>query len=268
VKLNSLKKEANKHKKFFENKVMLNPYSYKVNNIPYYLVIYQRGEKFKGYAVISECEFEKKDAINAFEKLIIFNVYVNRFFEIEESKMKLKPDTFVNIKNLINDHLSSANNNEKLIASIDTLTKLEMILKELQDHIIKYTQHYDNHILTTNRIDQDEMQTLWKALSYVNRIQYLQGRELIDNFEVLKDMYTELKELKLDKKLSEYDRTVLKELTSEIETTKKSIKSLEFEKNHVHLSDSEFIELSIKRFENLGNEKLPHYKKDLRYPKP
>jgi hypothetical protein len=80
VKLNSLKKEANKHKKFFENKVMLNPYSYKVNNIPYYLVIYQRGEKFKGYAVISECEFEKKDAINAFEKLIIFNVYVNRFF--------------------------------------------------------------------------------------------------------------------------------------------------------------------------------------------
>jgi hypothetical protein len=182
--------------------------------------------------------------------------------------MKLKPDTFVNIKNLINDHLSSANNNEKLIASIDTLTKLEMILKELQDHIIKYTQHYDNHILTTNRIDQDEMQTLWKALSYVNRIQYLQGRELIDNFEVLKDMYTELKELKLDKKLSEYDRTVLKELTSEIETTKKSIKSLEFEKNHVHLSESEFIELSIKRFENLGNEKLPHYKKDLRYPKP
>jgi hypothetical protein len=266
--VNTLKKEANKHKKFLENKVMLNPYSYTVNNIPYYLVIYQRGEKFKGYAVISESEFNKIDALSAFEKLIIFNVYVNRFFEIEESKMKLKPDTFVNIKNLIKDYLSNAEYNSNLNESVDLLTNLEMHLKELQHHLIEYTQHYDNSILTSNRIDNEEMHKLWKTLSHVNRIQYFQGKELIDNFETLKDMYQEMKDLKLDKKLSEYDRKVLEELTSEINTTKKSINSLEFEKTHADLPEFEFVEHSMKRFKRVGNEKLSHYKKDLRYPKP
>jgi hypothetical protein len=77
-----------------------------------------------------------------------------------------------------------------------------------------------------------------------------------------------MKELKLDKKLSEYDMNVFKELTSEINTTKRSINSLGFEKEHAGLSEREFVELSIKRFKGLGEEKLSHYKKDLRYPKP
>ncbi|MBH9968488.1 hypothetical protein [[Bacillus] enclensis] len=266
--VNTLKKEANKHKKFLENKVMLNPYSYTVNDIPYYLVIYQRGEKFKGYAVISDSKFEKIDALNAFEKLIIFNVYVNRFFEIEESKMKLKPDTFLNIKNLIKDNLRNADYNRSLNEGVDLLTNLEMYLRELQHHLIEYTQHYDNNILTSNRIDDEEILKLWKTLSHVNRIQYFQGKELIDNFGKLKDMYQEMKDLKLDKNLSEFDRKALGELTSEINTTKRSINSLEFEKTHADLPELEFVEHSIKRFKRIGNEKLSHYKKDLRYPKP
>jgi hypothetical protein len=264
--VNALKKEANKHKKFLENKVMLNPYSYTVNNIPYYLVIYQKGEKFKGYAVISESGFKNTDALNAFERLIIFNVYVNRFFDIEESKMKLKPETFVNLKRIIKDYLSHEEDNEKLSESINLLTNLEMLLKDLQRHLTEYSRHYDNDILTTNRIDQEEMHTLWKTLSYVNRIQYIQGKELIDNFETLTDLHKKMKELKLDKKLSEYDRKVFKELTSEINTTKGSINSLEFEKEYASLSEREFVELSINRFKRLGEEKLSHYKKDLRYP--
>jgi hypothetical protein len=264
--VNALKKEANKHKKFLENKVMLNPYSYTVNNIPYYLVIYQKGEKLRGYAVISESGFNKIDALKAFERLIIFNVYVNRFFEIEESKMKLKPDTFVNIKKVIKDYLSHMEGNEKLSESIKLLTNIEILLKELQRHLIEYTRHYDNHILTINRIEEEELHALWKTLSYVNRIQYLQGKELIDNFETLTDLHKEMKELKLDKKLSEYDLKVFKELTSEINTTKGSINSLEFEKEHADLSEVEFVELSINRLEKLGEEKLSHYKKELRYP--
>ncbi|MFP3471314.1 hypothetical protein R0J90_14835, partial [Micrococcus sp. SIMBA_144] len=70
-----LSKKANKHKKLWENQVILNPYSYRVKNIDYYLVIYQRGETFKGYSVVSENEYSEKDAKVAFEALIIFTVF-------------------------------------------------------------------------------------------------------------------------------------------------------------------------------------------------
>ncbi len=50
----SIKKKANKHKKLFENKVMINPYGYEVNGVSYFLVIYKKGDKHRGYTVIAK----------------------------------------------------------------------------------------------------------------------------------------------------------------------------------------------------------------------
>ncbi len=265
--LDILRKKAKKHKKFLDDQVIINPFSYMVNNVGYYVVIYQRGNKARGYSVISESAFVEADAKKAFEKLAVFTGFGKNFFEIEEAKMKLSPESFSNIHSILEEYLTR-NDNQYLLKGKEIISKLEKLLRELQGRIQEYIQHYDDTILVHNRIDENEMRILWETLSHLNRLQYLQGKELIDNFEELKKMYKEMTKLHLDKKLSKYDQTVLKELTKDIKDTERTIKSLDIEKEIAHLPVEEQIEILVKEFEKAGREHLPRYKQDLRYPKP
>ncbi|BCB02179.1 hypothetical protein [Bacillus sp. KH172YL63] len=264
--LSTLKIEANRHKKFLENKALMNPYSYRVNNVDYFLVVYKRNEKFKGYAVIAEKEFCVNDAKAAFEKLIIYNVFVNRFFEIEEAKMKLSPDSFGNIAVILEQFLET-NNNSVLLVGKDIIRKLEQLLTSLQNVIKDYSHYYDCKILEDNEIDDDEIEKLWRTLAHINREQYLQGRELIEKFDELRNMFNEMKIHGLDKELSQYDSTVLKELTKSIKDTERTIKSLNIEKEIAPLPVEEQVKMLIEEFKKVAREKLPIYKQDLRYPK-
>jgi hypothetical protein len=265
--LNLLSKKANKHKKFLEIQVIINPFAYEVNNVDYFLVIYQRGQNFKGYSVISEGEFSKQDAIKAFEKLIVFTVFGNNFFDIEEAKMKLSPDSFKNIRNVIEAYLDREDN-EKLLIGKENLRNLESILEEIQARIKNYVHHYDNKILATHKIDDIEIYSLWEVLSHLNRLQYLQAKEMIVSFDSVKLMCKEMEKLNLVDKLSNFDKTVLKEMQKDIKDVKRDIKSLDIEQKVSDRPIGEQIEHLVKEFEKAGKEKLPQYKKDLRYPKP
>jgi hypothetical protein len=262
-----LKKQANKHKKFLENKVLINPFSYEINNVDYYLAIYERGNKLKGYTVISEGEYVEDDAIKAFEKLILFTAYVNKFFEIEKAKMNLSPESFRNIYTVLDDYLKS-NQNDDLSKGREKISELENLLGELQLKIKTYTHHYDNHILVHNTLDEHEESKVIEAMSHVNRLQYLQGKTLIESFNDLRNMYKEMRRLNLVQKLSEYDQTVLKEISNNIDDTKRSIKDFGPEKEIAHLPAHEQVEIISNDMRKIGKEKLPRYKQDLRYPKP
>jgi translation initiation factor 2 beta subunit (eIF-2beta)/eIF-5 len=269
--LNLLTKKANKHKKFLENQVIINPFAYQVNNVDYFLVIYQRGQNFKGYSVISESEYSKQDAIKAFEKLIVFTVFGNNFFDIEEAKMKLSPDSFKNIRNVIEAYLDKNNNlnsNTNLLRGKEYLLKQESILEEIQTRIKNYISHYDNKILVNHKIDEKEIYTLWEVLSHLNRLQYLQAKEMIEYFDAVRLMYKEMENLNLVDKLSNFDKTVLKEMQKDIKDVKRDIKSLDVEQQVSDLPVNEQIQHLVKEFEKAGKEKLPRYKRDLRYPKP
>jgi hypothetical protein len=265
--LNLLSKKANKHKKFLENQVIINPFAYEVNNVDYFLVIYQRGQNFKGYSVISESEISKQDAIKAFEKLIVFTVFGNNFFDIEEAKMKLSPDSFKNIRNVIEAYLDREDN-EKLLIGKEHLRNLESILEEIQTRIKNYVHHYDNKILGTHKIDDIEIYSLWEVLSHLNRLQYLQAKEMIESFDSVKLMCNEMEKLNLVDKLSNFEKTILKEMQKDIKGVKRDIKSLDVEQQVSNRPIEEQIELLVKEFQKAGKEKLPQYKKDLRYPKP
>ncbi|BCB02159.1 hypothetical protein [Bacillus sp. KH172YL63] len=262
-----LKRNANKHKKLFENKVLINPYNYKVNNVGYYLVIYKKGDKLKGYSVISEKEYSEADAILAFEQLVGFTALVNNFFELEQAKMKLSPDSFSNISIVLKKYLAT-NNNDTLSKGVEVLNTLESNLKDLQYQIKRYSQHYDDKILVSNNIDLKEIRKLMEVLSQLNRIQYLQGSILLDTHESLIEVYKEMKKQNLIKELSKYDQTVIKELTTDIKDVEKGVNSLKVEAEIVDLPVEEQIEILIGEFEKAIKEKLPRYKQDLRYPKP
>jgi len=260
-----LKRNANKHKKFLENNVMINPFGYEVNGVSYYLVVYKRGQKPKGYTVISEKEYSEVDAHRAFEKLILFTAYVNKFFEIEKMKMKLSPESFSNISSLLERF---ADNNDCLNKGKEVIDQLNVMLIELQERINKYTHHYDNHVLVNNVVDNKEIQTVLEALSHINRLQYQQGKVLIDSYGYIKEMYKELKKLDLLNMFNDYDQKVINELASGVRETEKSIKEFTQEEEIEHLPVEKQTELILKDIEKVGQEKLPRYKQDLRYPKP
>ena len=251
-----LKKQANKHKKFLENKVLINPFSYEVNNVDYYLVIYERGNKLKGYTVISEGEYAEEDAIKAFEKLILFTAYVNKFFEIEKTKMNLSPESFKNIYTILDYYLKNHQNNY-LSKGKESIRKLENLLIELQFKIKTYTQHYDNHVLVHNTLNEQEERKVIEAMSHVNRLQYLQGKTLIESFKDIQNMYKEMKRFNLVQKLSKYDQTVLKELATNIDDTKRSIKEFAPEKEIAHLPVDEQVEIIATRHKGNWKRKTP-----------
>jgi hypothetical protein len=262
-----LKKRANKHKKFLENKVLINPYGYEINNNKYYLVIYERGEKLKGYTIISEDDYNKEDALKAFDKLILFTAYVNRFFEVEESKMKLPPDSLRNIYVVVDNYLDS-NQNEHLENGRKAFSKLESLLRELQQKLNSYTQHYDNEVLVRNDLNEKEMDLIVETLAHVNILQYQQGKTLIDSFETIKKLYAEMKNLNLLIKLSDYDQKIIKELANNITDTKQSIQDFSQEQEIAHLPIEQQIKEIVMELREIGRNKLARYRQDLRYPKP
>lgn len=216
--------------------------------------------------MISENEYSEIDAKVAFEALIIFTVFGNRFFEIEEAKMKLSPDSFKNIADVIKKYLKDHSNNV-LLEGMNKILKQEFLLRELQTHLKDYINHYDNTILVHHKINELELRKLLETLAHLNRIQFLQGREIMDSFEKVKLMYREMKKHKLYKELTEYDQTILKEMAKSIKNTKESIKSLYIEKEIAHFPTDKQIEILVREFEKVGKEKLTRYKQDLRYPK-
>ncbi|QTC41013.1 hypothetical protein I7V34_18280 [Bacillus sp. V3] len=265
--LNILKKQADKHKKFLDNRTIINPFGYRINDVIYYFAIYKRNSKVRGYSVITESGFNENDAKKAFEKLVIFTAYGNNFFEIEKSKMKLSPESLGNIANVIKQY-TSANDNEVLPKGYKLFSSLESNLSEMQQRITDYIKHYDNTILVNNLIDESEQRILWETLAHLNRLQYIQGELLIENFQVMVSTYKEMREHRLIGKLTKYDQTVLKELSNDLGDTKRSISMFETEKEIRNLPIEEQVDILVKKFNEVGLEKLNRYKSDLRYPKP
>ncbi|MFD2680048.1 hypothetical protein [Bacillus seohaeanensis] len=264
----ALSKKANKYKKWLENSVLINPFSYEVNGVDYYIVIYKRNSNVKGYSVISEGFYSSKDAIKAFETLVLYTVFANNFFEGEETKMKLSPDYFFEIADKINHFLqSSTEKNKFLLKGKNTLIELGDILKDLQKYIRDYSNHYDEHILKTNRIDEREYESILETLSHLNRLQYLQGKVFLDSFEDLKGMEREMKKQKIDQQLSRDQQIVLKELLNGTKETKQSIKALDIEKKIAHLPVEEQIKILVEEFKKAGRNNLDRHKRNLRYPK-
>jgi hypothetical protein len=260
--------KAKKHKKWLDNKVTINPMGYEVNKTDYYLAIYKRNAKLKGYTVISEGNYSEEDAIIAFERLVLYTVFANKFFEIEKAKMKLSPTVFYSTAELISEYVNTNQKSIQLLKGREILIELGNLLSELQEYMKNYIKHYDNHILKTNKIDDQEYEYLLETLSHINRMQYLQGRKFLDSFADLKSMQQEMSKLKIEEHQTREHKIILQELLNGTKETEQSIKSLNIEKEIVHLPVEEQIKILVEEFKKVGRKKLPRYKQDLRYPKP
>ncbi|MBM7588263.1 hypothetical protein JOC86_004860 [Bacillus pakistanensis] len=234
----------------------------------YFLSIYKRKSKVKGYTVVSSSEFSKNDAIKAFEKLVLFTVFANNYFSIGEQRAKISEDYFYAPAYSIQDYLQINNGNPILEKGREILLKFGDLQKEFKVLIKQFSNHYDDHILKTNKIDDDDFERITEVLAHINRIQYLQGKTLLENYSALKMMEKEMQNTKIMLSIPKDNMIFLKELLNGIKKTEDSIKDLEDQQKISHLPTEEQIEISKKSIYQAALAKLPRYKQDLRYPKP
>jgi hypothetical protein len=256
-------KNANKHKKWFEQ-VYINPFGYEINGTEYFLAIYQKGNDVKGYSVISVNERNIEDASKAFKPLMLYTAFSNTLFKFGEQRAKINPHYFSNISQCVVDYGSQNNELQKgkLI-----FAEFENLQREFINHVNNFTNHYDNTILQSNKINDEEYDRLITALAHLNRIQFLQGEKFLMHFGELKNFEKTLKKEGLEQYLPNDTKKFLKELLSGTKETEETIKPLEVEKNSMHLPlEQQIIEIK-KSFYESEYDNLKEFKTKLRYPK-
>lgn len=259
----TLIKHANQHKKWLEE-VFINPFGYMINGNRYFLTLYKRNQKLKGYAVVTEGTFDSKDALEAFETLIIYTAFFNNFSSIGEERAKISPDYFYVPVQEMRKHESQ---DRRFLLGLEILEELGQLQEKFVDRVNEYTRYYDDHILKTNTINDSDLIKLMEVLSHVNRLQYLIGKKFVNSFEELKELEKFMKKLGVFSRLPKENKRFLTELLSGKKVTVKTLKVLDIEKEVEHLPIAEQIEILVREFEKAGWEKLPRYKQDLRYPK-
>ncbi|MFL8938841.1 hypothetical protein ACKA06_18815 [Rossellomorea oryzaecorticis] len=262
-----LPQKAKKHKKWFE-KVFINPYGYEVNGSKYFLTLYKRNEKTTGYSVITAEQFHSGDALKAFEKLMLYTVFVNNFFSIGEERARISEDYFLIPAIQIDQYLQTNGINEALEKGKKILNEYGKLQKEFKNFANEYTKYYDTTILSSNEINDYDIDKLLLILSNLNRIQYLQGKRFIESYNELKMLEKEMKKTKIFSTIPTDNQKFLTELLRSKKETEGTLKQLDVEKEIEHLTVNEQTKILVKEFEKAGNKKMPRYKKDLRYPKP
>ncbi|PFG03896.1 hypothetical protein [Bacillus sp. es.034] len=258
--------KANKHKKIFES-VLINPFGYMVDKTYYYLSIYKRNNKVKGYSVISEEDSIKEDALKAFETLVLYTAYANNYFAIGEKRGQLSTDYFFKSINIINDYLLS-NDNNILAKGKDILLEYGNLQEDLKKRVIDFSNDYDHRILKENIITDQDYENLIEILIHVDRVQYFQSKTLLENFEELKRMLDEMKKTNIFGNLSKENQDFLEEFLKGKKEVEQSLKEFEQDRRADILTENHDIDEIKKTYYKNGFEKLNRYKKDLRYPKP
>ncbi|BCB02178.1 hypothetical protein [Bacillus sp. KH172YL63] len=258
--------KAKKHKKLFEQ-VFINPYGYEVNGSKYFLTLYKKSKKTTGYSIITSEQFNNEDAMEAFEHLIIYTIFVNNFFSIGEKRARISADYFFIPAKKIDQYLQVHGMDEILKKGKNILIEYGDLQEEFKNIANEYTHYYDTTILGRNEISKDDIKQLLTVLSHLNRIQYLQGKKFIESYNELKLLEKEMKETNISKSIPPDNLKFLTELLSSKKDTEITLRDLDVEKEIEHLEVNEQIKILVSEFKKAGYEKMPRYKQDLRYPK-
>ncbi|UTE77998.1 hypothetical protein [Rossellomorea sp. KS-H15a] len=257
--------KGTKHKKIFET-VLINPFGYMVSGTYYYLSIYKRKNKVKGYSVISEDDPVENDALEAFEILVLYTAYANNYFSIGEKRGQLSTDYFFKPVSVINDYLIN-NENNILAKGKNILLEYGNLQEDLKKRVIDFSNDYDHRILKENIITDQDYENLIEILIHVDRVQYFQSKTLLENFEGLKRMLDEMKETNIFGKLPKENRDFLEEFLKGKKEVEQSLKEFDQDRQADILTDNHDMNEIKKTYYKNGIEKLQRYKQDLRYPK-
>lgn len=267
--IQKLAPQTEKHRKLFDTNVFINPFGYEVNHVEYYVAIYQRKQKAKGYAVIGDDGYNEQDALVAFERLSCFSSFLEKFHELENLKLTLPPESLQTIRQII---VTSMNPDElkddnELEAGIKALEEQEELLRELQSRIKEFGKYYDETICKINRINENDIDWLIEVMSHTNIIQYLQGKGLVESSHAIKRLYKYMREKDLDKELSDFDKDVIRELPKGTADLSKKLKGFEDEREMEHLPREKQVEIKKERLKEIAKSIYPGTLKLLRYPK-
>ncbi|MEW4309501.1 hypothetical protein Q0N12_21150 [Rossellomorea marisflavi] len=267
--IQKLAPQTEKHRKLFDTNVIISPFGYEVNHVVYYVTIYKRKQKAKGYAVIGDDGYNEQDALVAFERSSCFSSFLEQFHHLENMKLKIPPESFQRVRNIIVNsmHPDEIREDNELEEGIKALEEQEELLKELQSRITEFGQYYDEHICNVHLITEHDIDRLFEVMSHTNIIQYLQGKSLLQHSQAIKRLYKYMKENDLDKELTVFDRDFIRELPKGMDALRKKMKEFEEEREMEHLPREEQVKIKKEQIKEIAKNIFPGTLQLLRYPK-
>ncbi|MFC4558652.1 hypothetical protein ACFO3D_10570 [Virgibacillus kekensis] len=265
-----LVKIAKDNKKLFEN-YYVKRFAYLVNGKPYYFAIFKKGDKTKGYAVLSPESGNKNDQLVALRPLLHYSVTINNILTDGKYRADVNFAGFYEVR----DYLRRVVEGSVLNADLEVIYRRSLSIIqnmiELQESLV---EHYKEAIRKYEAvkekgfITEEDINDIKKYIPLLMRIQYKQYLERYDYRSDFDVIYANRKEFEIKQFDQFTDPRTLKQLTTDIaeKEMKEGLSRLDYGRDLHDMTDEEYDEMVLTEYNMKLDQQLERVKSKLRYP--
>ncbi|MFC4558647.1 hypothetical protein ACFO3D_10545 [Virgibacillus kekensis] len=263
-------KLAKKQEKWFEN-YYINPYAYLVNGNPFYFSSFKKGDKTKGYAIISPTSKNKEDHLQALKPLLHYSVSIRNITTDGKYRANVNFSVFYEVrdylKRVVEGNVLDADNEMIYRRSLSIIQNMIDLQDSLVEHYKEAIRKYDA-VKEKGFITEEDIQDIKKYIPLLTRIQYKQYLDRYayrDDFDVI---YENRKKPEIKQFDQFSDPRTLKQLTTDVaeKEMKEGLSRLDYGRDLHGMTDEEYDEMVLIEYNMKLDQQLDQVKGKLRYP--
>ncbi|ANU26310.1 hypothetical protein [Planococcus versutus] len=252
-------KKAKKYKKWGEG-MLVNPFYWVENGVPYYVVVYLSRGKSVASAFFSTQDGEvKEEALRAHPPLAIFSELSTNIFNIGEERAAIGTGYFMDL--LAVPFLSD---DEQAAKGREVFADLSKYQQEFIAIMKDFTSYYDDEVLVREKLEQTDIDHVQKTVITLQLLQYKIGVTVQQHGEELKKFEEYLQTREEWQKLAKDKRAFIKGMLSNLKEARKELDAL----NVIEQEDPDtMFQLNYDRMLEESNIAMESQKKYIRFPK-
>ncbi|WP_404453894.1 hypothetical protein LG329_04500 [Virgibacillus necropolis] len=265
-----LVKLAEDNKKLFEN-YFVKRFAYLVNDEPYYFAIFKRGDKTKGYAVLSPESNNKSDQLVALKPLLHYSVSINNILSDGKYRANINFAVFYEVRDYLKTIVESnvLDTDDEVIykRSLSIVQNMIDLQESLIEHYKEAVRKYDA-VKEKGFITEDDIHDIKRYLPLLMRIQYKQYLDRYDNRNDFDVIYENRNKREIKQFDHFTDQKNLKQMTTNIaeKEMKEGLSRLDYGRDLHEMTDDEYDELVLTEYDKELDQQLERVKSKLRYP--
>ncbi|GAA0588676.1 hypothetical protein GCM10009001_00690 [Virgibacillus siamensis] len=268
----SIKQKANKYRKFLE-KVKFNPQHFRLEDVAYYLVYYQKRivDKTKAAVLSSDSNAPFENYEKAFESLILLLTMTGNIHRYGTERKNIDMQAFYKTRTFLETVLEKAvlldsecENYKACWNSLNTQIELQEKHVKLMD---EYTTYYDQKEIDGSKFFPEDIEyakEVFLEMDYIQYKQLLLNQDAIELFEKADQIRKSNDSVKT---LSNFEiNQYIKEFASGKRKLAKEINSVTYVEGLENMKKSEHKEAVWEYFYKGQKTRINSMKKDIRYP--
>lgn len=202
--------------------MLVNPFYWVENGIPYYVVVYLAGGKSVASGFFSTEDGEvKEDALRAHPKLSIFSELSTNIFTIGEERAKIGTGYFIDLL-----AVPFHGEDQQAKKGRDVFAELLKYQQEFISIMKEFTAYYDHDVLVRGKLEESDIEKVQETAITLQMLQYRIGTTIQNHSTELQKFEDYLKTREEWKKLSKDSRSFIKGMLSRMGEAKKELDAL------------------------------------------